>query len=100
MPASKEAGVDAESRDAKSRRTEKGTASPEASALEDDNFPFTESDDLIRYPVRAGDVDLRKRWYMRRRQTPMVPAIAQSPMPDKQGSQEGKARVLSVYLRP
>ncbi len=27
-------------------------------------FPFNESDDLIRYPELEGDVDLRKRWYM------------------------------------
>ena len=93
-------GAAAEPRQAESMRTGRATESSEEAALEDDNFPFEESDDLIRYPAREGDVDLRKRWHMRRRKTPMVPALAHSPMPNKQGSQEGKARVLSVYLRP
>ena len=29
----------------------------------EDNFPFEESDDLIRYPEIEGDIVLRNTWY-------------------------------------
>ena len=90
----------ADSPKGKRMRSEKDATPLEDGDGAEDRFPFMESDDLIRYPELEGGVDLRKRWYMRRRKTPMVPSPAHSPMPDKQGSQEGKARILSVYLRP
>ena len=57
-------------------------------------------EDSVFYPILPGDVQLRKKWYMRRRRRPMVPAPANTPMPDKAGHAEGKARLLSLYMRP
>jgi hypothetical protein len=63
--------------------------------------PEAETNDVRFFPEDLpGDVQLRWRWYMRRRRRPMVPAPTNTPMPDKQGSSEGKARLFSLYLRP
>ena len=55
---------------------------------------------LLFYPNIPGCVQLRRRWYMARRERPMVPAPSNTPMPDKQENAEAKSRLYSVYLRP
>ncbi len=63
--------------------------------------PDAETAELLFFPAEnLGAAELRKHWYMRRRRRPMVPAPSGTPMPDKQADQEGKARLLSVYMRP
>ena len=62
--------------------------------------PKAESADVVFFPELPGTVQLRRRWYMRRRQGPMVPAPSNKPMPDKARNQEGKARLFALYLRP
>ena len=47
-----------------------------------------------------GEVQLRNRWYMRRRLRPMVPAPGDMPMPDKQKDRDKKSRLFALYLRP
>ena len=42
----------------------------------------------------------RHRWYLRRRQRPMVPSPTGTPMPDRQNTQEGSRKLFSLYMRP
>ena len=62
--------------------------------------PQAETKTLCFYPNIPGCVQLRRRWYMTRRERPMVPAPSNTPMPDKQGNAEAKSRLYSLYLRP
>ena len=55
---------------------------------------------IVFYGTIPGDVQLRNRWYMRRRLRPMVPALSDAPMPDKQQDKDKKARLFALYLRP
>ena len=63
-------------------------------------FPDAETDNVLFYPDIPACAQLRRRWYMRRKTRPMVPAPSNTPMPDKQSNAEAKARLYSVYLRP
>ena len=55
---------------------------------------------IVFFGIIPGDVQLRNRWYMRRRLRPMVPAPSDAPMPDKQKDKDKKARLFALYLRP
>ena len=55
---------------------------------------------VLFYDTIPGEVQLKDRWYMRRRLRPMVPAPSSTPMPDKAKSIVEKARLFSLYLRP
>ena len=57
-------------------------------------------DDIIFFGEIPGDVELRNRWYLRRRLRMMVPAPSGTPLPDKERCPERKARLFSVYMRP
>ena len=59
-----------------------------------------ESEGLLFYTLTPGMVQLQDKWYMRRRNRPMVPAPSNSPMPDKQKDADAKARIYCVYMRP
>ena len=56
---------------------------------------------LLFYPEGAGgSVELRNTFFMQRRTRPIVPAPSSCPMPEKERTSEGKARLYSIYLRP
>ena len=59
-----------------------------------------ESQTLLFFPVVPGNVQLRNMWFMQRRSRPMIPAPANTPMPENQVDAEAKARAFSVYMRP
>jgi len=59
-----------------------------------------ESETVLFFPIIPGDIQLRDKWYMRRRKRPMIPAPVHSPMPDRQKDANAKAKVFSVYMRP
>ena len=54
----------------------------------------------VAYPPLTGDLQLRDKFFMQRRKRPMVPAPSNTPMPGKEKTDEGKARLYSLYLRP
>ena len=62
--------------------------------------PRAETTHVLFYPELFGDMQLRNKWYMRRRPVLQVPAPSSTPMPDKANDSEGKARLFSIYLRP
>ena len=52
------------------------------------------------YPAIPGDIQLCDKFYMRKRNRRMVPAPSHTRLPSKEPTQEGKARLYSLYLRP
>ena len=62
--------------------------------------PAAESEQVVFFPELESEPQLRWAWYLRRRHRPMVPAPTSTPMPDKAGDREGKARLFSLYMRP
>ena len=56
--------------------------------------------DKVAYPRIPGKVQLQDRFYMRRLSVPLVPAPSHTRMPEKEKTQEARARLYSVYLRP
>ena len=65
--------------------------------------PDAECGSILFYPIIGNedtDFQLRDKWYMVKRIRPMTPAPNNAPMPDKQPTQQDKARVYSVHLRP
>jgi len=60
-----------------------------------------EDDDVIFFSSEIpGPSPLHRRWYLRRRRRPMVPAPANTPLPESQKDAEKKARLYSLYMRP
>jgi len=63
--------------------------------------PAAECDDILFFPAGIpGDVDFRRRWYLRRRHRPMVPAPTNTPMPDQAKHAKKKFLLYSLYMRP
>ena len=56
--------------------------------------------DKVAYPAVPGDVQLCDKFYMRRRAKPVVPAPSHTRLPYQETTQEDKARLYSVYMRP
>ena len=55
---------------------------------------------FIRFPDHQELLHFRTEWMMERRARPSVPQPQMTPMPDRERTADGKAKLFSIYLRP
>ena len=62
---------------------------------------FENHADYVPYPATTTlRTAFRHQWVMRRNNRPLVPQLDSAPMPNREATAIGRAKLLSVYLRP
>ena len=63
--------------------------------------PAAEEDDIVFFAANIpGPSNLHKRWYLRRRLRPVVPAPSDTPLPESAKDAESRSKLYLVYMRP